>query len=160
MSNFLDITGQRYGRLTAVERTNKKSGHNTVWISTTDQWSHCYAQKGITVCDEWKQFENFYAWAINNGYSDELSIDRINSDGNYEPSNCRWATAEEQANNTSRNRLFELNGVTKTKAQWIKPLGISNAAFDTRIKNGWSLEEALTIPKGTNIKKWREEHGN
>ena len=59
-----------------------------------------YGARGITVCNEWKDdFMSFYNWAINNGYKKGLSIDRINVEGNYEPTNCRWATAKEQANN-------------------------------------------------------------
>lgn len=65
-----------------------------------------YGGRGIFVCEEWKRFENFYEWSMNNGYSHELQIDRINNDGNYEPSNCRWVTRSENCKNrrTSKRR--------------------------------------------------------
>lgn len=75
-----------------------------------------YGAKGIAVCDEWQTFVGFAVWALINGYSNELSIDRINTKGNYNPSNCRWADARTQANNTSRNHYIE----GKTIAQHAK----------------------------------------
>lgn len=84
-----------------------------------------YGGRGITMCDAWKNdFMAFYNWAIANGYKDNLTIDRINNNGNYEPSNCRWATTKEQANNTSRNIRVSYKGITHTVAEWAKFLCI------------------------------------
>lgn len=76
-----------------------------------------YGGKGITYCEEWKKFLNFEQWAIENGYSDELSIDRIDSDKNYEPSNCRWATKTVQSRNSSisKNNSLGVKGVYERK---------------------------------------------
>lgn len=107
-----------------------------------------YGGRGIKICEEWKNdFIAFYKWAKDNGYKDELTIDRINVDGNYEPNNCRWASWKEQANNTSNNLVYELNGETHTLAEWSEIYAMKYQTVRTRIRQlGWSLEEALTTP--------------
>ena len=78
-----------------------------------------YGGRGITICEEWLDIHNFYNWAIQNGYSDELSIDRIDNDGNYEPSNCRWTTQTIQCRNTriQKNNISGYKGVSYNKRQ-------------------------------------------
>lgn len=105
-----------------------------------------YGARGITICDEWKDFIPFYIWAMNNGYLENLSIDRVNNNGNYEPSNCKFSTMKEQANNTRRNVWYEYNGVTKTIAQWSDVCGITRVCLYQRFKAGWSIEKALFTP--------------
>lgn len=111
-----------------------------------DTGYHKYGGRGIKVCQEWYKFLPFYEWATNNGYKDDLTIDRIDVNGNYEPSNCRWATIKEQSNNTRRNHFLTYKGVTKTITQWEEFLGFNNGCIRNRINNGWSIERALTIP--------------
>lgn len=79
-----------------------------------------YGNLGIKVCSEWHVFENFNNWAIQNGYCDDLTIDRIDTSGNYEPSNCRWANNIEQANNKSTNVFIAHNGELHTLAEWAR----------------------------------------
>ena len=102
-----------------------------------------YGANGIKVCPEWDDFENFKEWSLSNGYKDGLTIDRIDGKGNYEPSNCRWATYKEQANNTKSNRLITYDGETKTITQWAETVGIKPATLWARLNRGWSIEQAL-----------------
>ncbi len=90
-----------------------------------------YGGRGIEVCKEWDEsFENFYSWATSNGYADDLSIDRINVNGNYEPSNCRWATNEQQSRNTRVNNNITINGVTHCITDWSRITGVSARTFN------------------------------
>lgn len=113
-----------------------------------------YGARGITVCDEWlgkNGFMNFYNWAMNNGYSDNLSIDRIDNDKGYSPDNCRWATPIEQSNNTSTNVKITYNNMTKTLSEWSRELNINRKTLYKRLSSGWSIERAFTTPVNYNL---------
>jgi len=100
-----------------------------------------YGGRGITVCPEWEKFENFLADM--GECSDGMSIDRIENDKGYMPSNCRWATREEQASNTSKNIIIEHNGKSMTRTQWERELGLGATTLRSRFRSGMSLEKAL-----------------
>ena len=106
-----------------------------------------YGGRGIIICDEWKNdFNSFYEWALNNGYQEDLTIDRVNNDGNYEPENCKWSTRKEQCNNQRTNRLLTYNDKTQTVSQWAEEVGLNKHTLQTRISRGWSVEDALCKP--------------
>lgn len=105
-----------------------------------------YGGRGITVCSEWEEFESFMEWAMENGYQENLTIDRINVDGNYEPDNCRWATLEIQANNKRTSKYIEFQGEKHTVSEWSRITGFSKELIAQRLKRGWTEEETLTIP--------------
>lgn len=109
---------------------------------------YVYGSKGISVCQEWRNdFVQFYDWSMKNGYSDELSIDRIDVNGNYCPDNCRWATREVQMNNRSNNRNITYNGTTRTLKQWSEYFGFNYKYFhEVMSKNDWDIEKVLNIP--------------
>ena len=104
-----------------------------------------YGGRGIDVCKEWlDDFMNFYNWSMENGYSDELSIDRIDNNKGYCPENCRWATIEQQQNNRRGVHKIEYNGETHSPAEWSRIIGISETTIKNRLyKQGMSVEEAL-----------------
>ena len=92
-------------------------------------------------------FQLFYYWAICNGYKKGLTLDRINVNGDYEPTNCRWVTQLEQQNNRRNNILIEYKGDTKTLSQWSRKLGINVATLYKRIFiNNWDIEKSFTTP--------------
>ena len=204
MAKLIDLTGQRFGRLTVVERVLPNKGGNAIWRcqcdcgNEVDVWgsalrnghtkscgcfrsdttkdvhtvhgkkntrlyriwlnmkNRCnnpnyhhferYGGRGISVCSQWVQnFEAFFNWAIDNGYNDDLTLDRIDNNKGYSPDNCRWATPKEQSNNVSRNRLVTFNGETRNITQWREYLGLSKATVDYRLCHGWTPEEALGL---------------
>lgn len=203
MGRFVDLTGQRFGRLVVLERasngkhgdivyrckcdcgtikevtaTHLRSGASkscgclrkevtqknktihgmkrtrlyNIWVAMKRRCSpSCdkrvydrYYGREIRVCNEWKtDFSVFAKWALNNGYSDELSIDRINNDGNYEPSNCRWVSMEDQCNNRNNSRYITCRGETLTIAQWAKKIGMFDSNLRRSLKQGKTLEEIM-----------------
>lgn len=213
-----DLTGQRFGKLTVIERcehignrpawkcicdcgnikfvqakrltggiaiscgcnlSESKKTHGlsytkiyTKWYSmlerctTPSQKSYQnYGGRGITVCDEWKNFLNFYQWAMETGYKDGLTLERKDVNGNYCPENCCWITIQEQSRNKRNNVYLTFNGKTMLKEDWARELGIKSNVIGRRLKRGWTVEEALTIPINPskriwNIRKTTKEHDN
>lgn len=111
-----------------------------------------YGGRGISVCEEWYNFENFYNWSMENGYKDDLTLDRIDVNGNYEPSNCRWATRYEQQLNRRTNKILTFNGETLTQKEWADKLGFNDTLILNRLNRGWTIEEALKIPANNHKK--------
>lgn len=104
-----------------------------------------YGGRGIAVCERWR--DNFSAFYADMGSKpDGCTLERVDNSGNYELSNCRWATRTEQANNRRSSRFLSLNGVTKTCAQWSAHSGISQANIYARLRLGWSVEKVITTP--------------
>ncbi len=205
---IVDLTGQRFGRLVVLEQAEQKRYGETFWLCQCDcgnqtittsgalrsgncrscgclhreaareqglkgtthgltgtrlyrVWTNmktrCYNKRnhnytrwgarGITVCDEWRDnFQAFYDWAMANGYDDDLTIDRIDNDKGYYPENCRWATYEEQANNTRHNTHITFRGETHTLEYWSRYFGIDKTTLHYRLKH-LTPEEAFTLPK-------------
>jgi hypothetical protein len=104
-----------------------------------------YGGRGIKVCERWQTFANFYA-DMGPRPSKQHSLDRINNDGHYEPSNCRWATRIEQNNNRRDNVRVTISGKTQTLTQWGREAGTDVMRVFRRIKKGWPIEKALTAP--------------
>ncbi len=106
-----------------------------------------YGGRGITVCPEWdSSFQNFYRWALQNGYADHLTIDRIDNDGNYEPRNCRWATPLEQQLNSSNCRYIRKEDMELYIALRWKLQGLDRRTISHRLRSGWDIRMALTTP--------------
>lgn len=203
MNRHIDLTGQKFGRLTVIKETRDKKGW-LVWLCQCEcgnltkvpasalirgrtkscgcgkgRFTHglsrgangkhsplykiwiqmrqrCYNPKnksykdyggrGITICEEWDNYEAFHNWAIANGYKRGLTIERINNNDSYSPSNCKWVPQSMQLKNIRNNRYITFNGITKTLADWGRITGINPRTISSRIDNGWPIEKALTEP--------------
>jgi len=106
-----------------------------------------YGGRGITVCDRWKNSFSDFMEDMGPRPSSGHTLDRIDNNGNYEPSNCRWATRREQSNNTRRNRIVEYNGESLSIAEWARKLSLTYPTVYLRLKRGWSIERTLTTPQ-------------
>lgn len=206
-ASFIDISGNRYGRLVAINPIRKNNG--IYWVCKCDcgnttevlpqhlnrglirscgclrkdvsskknkkhgmsktriykEWkgikerclnknNHAYKNyggRGITICDKWlgeNGFEYFCDWAMQNGYSDDLTIDRIDNDKGYSPDNCRWVNRFVQMNNQRGNRIIEYNGRAQTLAMWAREYGLKPGLVASRLKYGWKIDDALNIAVG------------
>ncbi len=156
-SNLLNVENKypkNCGCLIEQSKTHeKKTRLHSIWSGMKDRCYrkghpayYRYGGRGIYVCDEWKNdFLSFKSWALSNGYSDSLTIDRIDNEKGYSPENCRWVDMKTQCNNTGRNHYLTLNGETKTMTEWSRETGIGYSAIKSRLKRGWSVKDALTM---------------
>lgn len=145
-------------RILAIGNANRTHGMSNsrlyrIWTHMGDRVNNPnhehyenYGGRNITICDRWKIFENFQA-DMGPTYQEDLTIDRINNDGNYDPSNCRWANSEQQARNRRNTIRLTHNGITQSVDDWADQFGISKATLLYRLNAGWSIEEILVSQK-------------
>lgn len=148
--NWIKTKRQAKGKYSGISKTKLYSSYihmkTRCYNKSYDGYKY-YGGRGITICDEWlNNPESFFEWAINNGWKDGLSIDRIDVNGNYEPGNCRWTTTKQQCNNTRRNKYITYNNETKTISEWADVLHINRHSLGNRLLKGWSVEKAFTTP--------------
>lgn len=127
--------------------------HN-IWLTMRQRCSkpncstyHKYGAKGIRVCEEWENsFEAFRDWSFKNGYEDSLTIDRIDSNGDYSPDNCRWVTQKTQQNNRSNNVYLTYRGETRSLIEWEKITGLKWRILYDRYYRGWDVNRIFEQP--------------
>lgn len=146
-----------------ISQINKKHGlrHTRLYSIWVNMRGRCYNKnnnrynsyggKGIVVCDEWQGdqgFQNFYDWAIQSGYKDSLTLERMDNSKNYCPSNCKWATMKEQQNHRTNNHYVTINGITKSFKEWCDSgeYDVSYSTAKTRLTRGWKDIDAITTP--------------
>lgn len=139
------IRHTKHGKRWSVEYRTWHGIMTRCYKQTDKHWPH-YGGRGIKMCERWMSFQNFYE-DMGPRPNDKHSIDRINTDGNYEPGNCRWATAKEQGRNRRNNKKITFNGETLCVAEWEQKMGVPRNTISSRIRVGWSTERALTEPR-------------
>ena len=113
-----------------------------------------YGGRGIKVCKEWLEDRTkFYLWSINNGYSDNLTIDRKDNSKDYSPENCRWVNYKTQGRNTRSNLVINYKGDKKCLSEWCEVLGLKYKLTQERLKRGWSVEKTFNTPEP--LRYWR-----
>lgn len=136
-----------YDKLYSVYRSMK-----TRCYSKGSKSYYLYGGKGVRICDEWLQSkDNFINWAVARGYEVGLTIDRIDSNGNYEPNNCRWVDRYTQNNNTNRNVFVTYKNKTHTLAEWSRITGLSYKTICHRYSRKWDIKRMLTQPQEKKI---------
>lgn len=121
-----------------------KTMHRRCEVKTSNHYSY-YGERGISVCAEWSNFAVFRDWAYSNGYQEGLTLDRVDNNGNYEPSNCRWVTMKEQSNNRRNSVFAEIDGQTLTIAQWSDLTGIPYETIYCRHRRGLTGRDLIKI---------------
>lgn len=132
--------GETDSRLYTIWKNMKRRCYN----KNCDDYKF-YGERGIVMCDDWKNsFSSFMNWATSNGYDDCLTIDRIDVNDGYKPSNCRWATIYVQHNNMRNNVSLHYNGETHTIKEWSDKIGVNYGTLYSRLQRGWSVDRALS----------------
>jgi len=138
----MGVRKSKNSRIRAIWRGMLRRCHNPKYGQFKD-----YGGRGIRVCSEWMTYEVFENWALENGYSDSLTIERDEVNEGYSPSNCRWIPKSEQVRNSRVARRISFDGKIMTANEWSKKTGIKHSTILSRIyRHGWSAEKALTTP--------------
>lgn len=141
-----------------ISRTRHGKHKHPIYVCWTHMKERCftktcksyknYGGRGISVCEEWLDFETFYRWAKSNGWQKGLSIERKDNDGNYCPENCTWIPKNQQTKNTRKNVKIEIDGKVLNLSEWARRFGISLGAIYYRVNHkGWPIEKAIITPK-------------
>lgn len=138
-----EATHDEHARLREIWRSMRKRTTNRA----CKDYPH-YGGRGIRMCPEWEEdFDAFERWALDNGYRNDLTIDRVANNKGYNPGNCRWVTRKAQANNRTTASRYTIDGRTRTLAQWCREYDIEPYVVVHRIQSGWDIKRAVTEPK-------------